>query len=54
MTTPENTEVDPEPAYEGDIQMEYSSDKLFSPSTEAVTFKNLGQYRYQLIIRNNR
>jgi hypothetical protein len=29
MKTPENTEEDhdgPEPAYEGDIQMEYSSD----------------------------
>jgi hypothetical protein len=36
MKTPENTEHnpdDPEPAGEGDIQMEYSSDYLYSPST---------------------
>jgi hypothetical protein len=37
---PDNTEQetdDPEPADEGDIQMQYSSDKLYSPSIGAVT-----------------
>ena len=40
MRTPENTEEDPDdlkPADEGDIQMEYSSDQLYSPSIGAVT-----------------
>ena len=40
--TPWNTQEapdDPEPAGEGGIQMEYCSDKLYSPSVEAVTKK---------------
>jgi hypothetical protein len=40
MKTPENTEEDSddcESPDEGDIQMEYSSAQLYSPSTEAVT-----------------
>ena len=40
MKTPENTEDDPynhEPADKGDIQMTYSSQYLYSPSTGAVT-----------------
>jgi len=39
MKTPENTEEnydDPEPADEGDLQMEYSSYSLYTPSTAAV------------------
>jgi len=38
--SPYNTDGGPgytEPASEGDIQMEYSSGKLYSPSTEAIT-----------------
>ena len=38
--TPENTEGDtdaPEPAAEGDTQMEYFSDQLCSPSIHSVT-----------------
>jgi hypothetical protein len=40
MKAPENAEEkpdDPEPAEEGDIQMEYSSDYLYSLSIGAVT-----------------
>jgi len=40
MKIPENMEedsYDPEPVGEGDIQMEYSSDCLCSPSTRAIT-----------------
>jgi len=40
MKTPENTEEDPDdpqPAYEGDIQMEYSSDYMYSPSIRNLT-----------------
>jgi hypothetical protein len=40
IKTPENTEedpVDPHPADEGDIQMEYSSDYMYSPSIRNVT-----------------
>jgi hypothetical protein len=40
MKTPENTKVDyddPEPADEGDLQMEYSSYSLYTPSIGAVT-----------------
>lgn len=40
VKTPENTEADPdqsEPADEGDIQMEFSSDWLYRPSIGAVT-----------------
>jgi hypothetical protein len=40
MKTPENTEEDPnglEPAHEGNIQMEYSSDWLYGPSVGALT-----------------
>jgi len=40
VRTPENTEWDPDdlkPADEGDIQTEYSSDQLHSPSIGAVT-----------------
>jgi hypothetical protein len=50
LKTPENTEEDPD----GDIQTEYCADQLYSPSIGAVkknTCKNLGQYRYYLIIR---
>ena len=39
MKNPENTEEDyddPEPADEGDLQMEYSSYSLYTPSTGAV------------------
>jgi hypothetical protein len=36
MKIPENTKEDPQSAY-GDIQIEYSSDKLYSPIVEAVT-----------------
>jgi len=42
--TPQNTEEnpdDPQPAYEEDMQMQYSSDYLFSPSIGAVTKKHL-------------
>jgi hypothetical protein len=42
MTTPENTGGDldnPGPADEGGIQVEYSSDNLYSPSVWAVTKK---------------
>ena len=39
---------------DGDIQMEYFSDELYSPkfgsSTKKITCKNLGQCRYRLII----
>jgi hypothetical protein len=44
MKTPENTEGHPEAADEGDIQVEYYSDQLHSPSIGAVT-KN---YLYEL------
>jgi hypothetical protein len=40
MKTPENVEEDyddPEPADERDLQMEYSSYSLYTPSTGAVT-----------------
>ena len=40
MKTPENTEEDyddPEPADEGDLQMEYSSYSLYTRSIGAVT-----------------
>jgi hypothetical protein len=40
MKTPENTEEsydDPEPADEGDLQIEYSSYLFYTPSTGAVT-----------------
>ena len=40
MKTPENIEYDsddPEPAHEGDIQVEYPFDSLYSPSVRAVT-----------------
>jgi len=40
MKTPENTEEDhdnPQPADEGDIQMEYSSDYTYSPSITTTT-----------------
>jgi biotin carboxyl carrier protein len=40
MKTPESTEKDisdPETADEGDIQMEYSSDQLYSPIVGTVT-----------------
>jgi hypothetical protein len=40
VKTPESTEEDsddPEPADEGDIQMDYSSDWLYVPSTGGVT-----------------
>jgi len=49
MMTPKNIDKDPhapEPAAEGDIQIEYSSDQLCSP-LRAVTknyCKNLGQF----------
>jgi hypothetical protein len=58
VRTPENTEEDlgdPEPAAGGDTQMQYSSDKLYSPSIGAVTkvtCRNLVQYRFLLIIPN--
>ena len=59
MRTAENAEEEPdgpEPADEGNIQMEYSSDynKLGSPRIGAVTkitCKNLGQHSYHLIIQ---
>jgi hypothetical protein len=41
MNIPENTEEDPEPVHESDIQMEYSSDELHSSSIGAVTNNNL-------------
>jgi hypothetical protein len=34
MKTPQNMEEDPEPADEGDIQVEYASDWLYSLSIE--------------------
>ena len=40
MKTPENTEEDyddPDPADEGDLQLEYSSYSLYTPSIGAVT-----------------
>jgi hypothetical protein len=37
VKTPENTEEDHEPADEGDIQMEYSCDQVYSPNIGAVT-----------------
>jgi len=42
---------DPELADEGDVQMDYSSDKLYNPSIGIVTItcETLGQYRYLLI-----
>ena len=46
--TPENTEGDPdtpEPAHEGDIQMEYSSNWLCSQSIGAVTKNYLQELR---------
>jgi len=49
---PENTEDDPEPANEGNIQMEYSFAYFYSPSIGAVkkiTCKNSG---YHLTIQN--
>jgi hypothetical protein len=55
---PENTEEEPndfEPVYIGDIQMEYSSDQLYSPNISSVTNKitcqKLDQYSYHLIIQ---
>jgi len=42
MKIPENTEEEPndfEPVDNGDIQMEYSSDQLYSPSISSVTNK---------------
>jgi hypothetical protein len=49
MKTPENAKEDaddPESAYEGDTQMEYSSDYLYSPSTGAVRKLPIGtKYR---------
>ena len=39
VRTPENTDegsVDAEPADEGDVQMEYLSDQLYSPSIGAL------------------
>jgi hypothetical protein len=55
MKTPANTEEDPDDAElaDGASQMEYSCDWLCGPSIRAVqkiTFKNLSQYVYQLII----
>jgi hypothetical protein len=58
MKTPGKTEKDPddpEPAYEGDIQMDYSSDSCtvqpkYRNTNKKITCKNLGQYRYHLII----
>lgn len=57
MKTSENTEGDPDDTEQadGDIQIEYSSEWLYSPSIESVTrvaSKNLDHYRYCLIIRN--
>jgi hypothetical protein len=43
---------DPEPADEGDIQMEYSFDSTSIGAVTKITCKNLGQYRCHLIIRN--
>ena len=60
MNTPENIEEEPddsEPAAEGDVQMEYYTDWLYSPNIGTVikiTCKILGQYRYCLIIHNIR
>jgi hypothetical protein len=48
MKTPENTEEDLDdlkPANEGDIEMEYSSDQLYSPSIGAVTNNYLYERR---------
>ena len=53
MKTPENTEEnpdDPEPAAEGNIQMEYSPGWLCNPSIGAVIKNYL--YWYYLIIQN--
>jgi hypothetical protein len=45
---------DPETATEGDIQTEYSCDKLYSSGTGVLTTtkncKNINQYRYCLIV----
>ena len=58
MKLPENTEEesnDFEPVDNGDIQMDNSSDQLYSPSISSVTNKitcqKLGQYSYYLIIQ---
>ena len=48
MRIPENTEKghdDPEPADEGEIQMEYSYGQLYSPSIGVVTINYLQQLR---------
>ena len=59
MKTSENAEGDPDDPEQadGDIQMEYSSEWLYSSSIGPVTrlaCKNLGHYRYCLIIWNIR
>jgi len=48
IKTPENTEEDPnapQPAAEGDIQMEYSSDWLYNPSIGTVPTNYLQELR---------
>jgi hypothetical protein len=59
VKTPENTKEDPddfEPADEGDIQMQYSSDEIIVQpkyrSSNKIICKNLGQYGYCLIIHD--
>ena len=58
MKNSENTEGDPDDPEQadGDIQMEYSSEWLYSSSIGPVTrlaCKNLGHCRYCLIMWNN-
>jgi hypothetical protein len=58
VRTPENTGEDPddpEPVNKGCIGMDHSYEyNMYSPSIEVtkVIFKNLGQYKYCLIIQN--
>jgi hypothetical protein len=50
--TSEKTKEDPEPADEGDIQMEYSLAWFFNPSIGAVTKNYVKNSGYHLIIQN--
>jgi hypothetical protein len=56
--TSENIKGDPgapEPAAEGDIRMQYSSDWLCSPNIGAgtkIVCKNIDQYEYCLLVQN--
>ena len=57
MKTSVNTEGDPDDPEQadGDIKMEYSSEWLYSSNIGPITrlsYKNLGHYRYCLIIWN--